>query len=469
MKKLFHPPGIFGCISILVFMLAGCAVNQEKEVATYRDVLGSGPQGFPESLEPNQPLCLSDALHLANQHNEQLAVKGEEYLQALINKDRATANFLPKVTFIPTYTRQQKANFPPALSGLAEQFVPAEATDMSLTAQINLNIPLDIANLKRTKATAQQQRSLLLDLKDSLLLDVTEVYYQIMISELQSHVLEYSIFVQNERVRNTRNKYSTGTSKSLDVLQAETLLSQTKIKLLKVKNDISNGRSMLAFLTGQNKVTEVLIDEMDLPEELPSKEQFLAIAWRYRNDLSAAQHQLEAASHLLQQAWSQYFPSVGLDFTYFLSRESFPSDVHWIGILQVSLPIFNAGLIHADVRTAWSKLRQAKLVQVYLMRQIDEQLTIALENISEVSKRMNELQVQLETARQAVKQANESYNTGLSINLDRLAAQEQLLTAQLELADAQFTKKIDYFELLRVVGRFSEESLQEGFEPCPDH
>ena len=58
---------------------------------------------------------------------------------------------------------------------------------------------------------------------------------------------------------------------------------------------------------------------------------------------------------------------------------------------------------------------------------------------------------------------------GLSVNLDRLVAQEQLLAVELELADAQFTKKIDYFELLRVIGRFSEESLQEGFKPCPEN
>ena len=194
-----------GSISILLFPLTGCAVNQEQEVATYRDVLGCESQDSSLLLEVNEPLTLRHALHLANCHNEHLSIKGEEYLQSLIDNDRATARLLPKVAFLPTYTRQQKAHFP-ASSSLAAEFVRPETTDMPLTAQMDLNIQ-DIANVKRTQATAQQQRSLLLDLKDSVLLDVAKVYYQILISELQADVLEYSFSVQQERVRNIENQY----------------------------------------------------------------------------------------------------------------------------------------------------------------------------------------------------------------------------------------------------------------------
>jgi hypothetical protein len=39
-----------------------------------------------------------------------------------------------------------------------------------------------------------------------------------------------------------------------------------------------------------------------------------------------------------------------------------------------------------------------------------------------------------------VRQVDEAYNTRLSVNLNRLIAQEQLLIAQLKLTDAKFTK-----------------------------
>ena len=463
------PFGALAGIAIAVLLLSGCAVNQEEETAAYRDVLGCDPNENPPALEPNEPLSLALALSLANCHNERLAIKGEEYLQALIDKDRAAAVFLPRVNFVPSYIRQEEAHFPPGTSPFITEIVRTETTDVPLDAQIDLNIPQDIANLKRAEAAAQQQRSLLLDTKDSILLDVAKVYYQILISEAQARVLRHSILVQEQHLRNIRNEYTAGTAKLLDVSQAQSQLSAAKVQLVEAETDISNGRSTLAFLIGCTSVQGPLADQLHLDAAIPPKDQLLAIAWQNRNDLIAAQFQLESSSHLLEQAWAQYFPSVGLDFTYFLGRQSFPSDVSWIGMLQVSVPVFSAGLIHDDVRTAWSLLRQAKLYQSYLQRQIDEELSIALENINQVTRRIDELHVQVDTAGLALRQADQTYNAGLAINLDRLVAQEQLLTAQLDLADAQFTKKINYLQLLRAAGQFSVESLHDGLDPLAPH
>ncbi len=446
-----------------LLVLSGCAVDQERETAAYRDVLGIADQNAP-SFEPNQPLSLPLALNLANWHNERLAIKGEDYLQALIDKDRAASVFLPKVSFVPSFTRQEKTSLPPGAAAFAEEIIAPRITDVPIQTHLDLNIPGDIANTERAESAAQQQRSLLLDLQDSVLLDAAKVYYQVLISEAQARVLAHSILVQEQSLRNLRDEYAAGAAKLLDVSQAQAQLSAAKVSFVNAETDIANGRSTLAFLTGQTAIRGSLADEL-ICASLPSKDQLLTDAWQNRNDLIAAQYQLESASHLLQQAWSQYFPSIGLDFSWFLSRESFPSDVSWVGMLQVSVPLFDAGLIHDDVRTAWSLLRQAKLYQSYLQRQIDEEVTIALENITQTDKRIGELRIQVDAADLALRQANQNYDVGLAINLDRLVAQQQLLAAQLDLADAEFTRKIYYLQLLRATGRFAPDSLNQAFEP----
>src|SRR5438046_8760001 len=43
-------------------------------------------------------------MSLANANDEQLALRGEDYVQALINKNRIVANFLPTVSFQPGFT-----------------------------------------------------------------------------------------------------------------------------------------------------------------------------------------------------------------------------------------------------------------------------------------------------------------------------------------------------------------------------
>src|ERR1700743_899246 len=83
--------------SALACLLAsGCAVDQKKEIATYRKVIdGKAPPAF--EYQATQPLSLEAALLLANRNDEQLASSGEDYLQALIDKERQFSTFLPTI------------------------------------------------------------------------------------------------------------------------------------------------------------------------------------------------------------------------------------------------------------------------------------------------------------------------------------------------------------------------------------
>src|SRR4029453_10159915 len=90
-----------GRVLLLVALLSGCAVDQAKEIAKYRAVLDTDDRAV--AYTPGEPLTLEMAVLLANQHNERLGLRGEQYLQALIDKDRAVANFLPTISLAPTY------------------------------------------------------------------------------------------------------------------------------------------------------------------------------------------------------------------------------------------------------------------------------------------------------------------------------------------------------------------------------
>ena len=65
-------------------------------------------------------------------------------------------------------------------------------------------------------------------------------------------------------------------------------------------------------------------------------------------------------------------------------------------------------------------------------------------------------------AREALRQADAAYRAGLGTNLQRLIAQDQLLSAELALTEEQFNHIVDYMRLLRVVG-----VLDIGLTPLP--
>src|SRR5689334_5297253 len=95
----------------ILMTMAGCAVDQQREVARYRRILDDSTLPGPvERLDPRQPLSLEQAMSLANKTDEDLGLRGEDYVQALINKNRIVANFLPTVSFQPSFTIADRGN-----------------------------------------------------------------------------------------------------------------------------------------------------------------------------------------------------------------------------------------------------------------------------------------------------------------------------------------------------------------------
>jgi outer membrane protein TolC len=222
--------------------------------------------------------------------------------------------------------------------------------------------------------------------------------------------------------------------------------------LIQAEDDVNTGRAMLAFLIGVPEVTGPLTDELTVPATDWRIEPLLKLADAYRQDLLAEQERVKVATATLEAAWGRYFPSVSLNLTRYLSRQTFPDDVDWSSLIQVNIPIFSAGLIHADIRTAYSRLRQARLAESYARRQVLKDLRTAVENLRRDDLQIDQLGIQANAAKEGMRQAEAAFNAGLGTNLERLVAQDALLSAELDLSFARFNRNIDYLRLQRVTG-----------------
>ena len=463
----------FGGLLMAASLLAGCAVNQEQEVAKYRQIL-DGP--VPQSVEfaEGDPLSLEAALLLANQHHEQLAIAGEDYLQALIDKDRAAAAFLPTVSLIPSYafadSRDEGSNSRTG-DDIGDPSDPDDDAggggggssgssrgdrrfDVPLNARANLfNGFRDVANLRAAGATIEQRRALLLDLQATVLLDVARTYYQVLRSERSVEVLRRSVEVQDERVRDMRARRRAGVARPLDVAQTEAQAASTRVTLIAAESDVRNGRTLLAFLTGAPVQDSPLADGLLIPAPLPAVDDVLTEAAAAREDLAAARAGVDAARQDVEVAVGQYYPSVTLNLNTYLYRESNPTDSDWNGLLSMNLPIFTGGVIHANVRDAWSRFRQTVLDESFTRREILRDVESAYGDLLSSTRRLEELDTQLTAAQEALRQAEASYDAGLGTNLERVTSQAQLLNAQLDIASESFDQKVFYLNLLRASGR----------------
>ncbi|HEX2971894.1 MAG TPA: TolC family protein [Tepidisphaeraceae bacterium] len=445
MSSVWRRMGRWWCalplFTVALVAIVGCAVNQAKEVATYRKVIGADREIAP--FIAGEPLTLERALELSNQYNERLGLQGEQYLQSLINRDRAAAAFMPTVNLVPTATIG---------GGSASTLTGSVPVNGSMNV---FNGFQDLNNFRSAKLTIEQQRALLLNAQAGLLLDVAGIYYQILRSEASVEVLRNTLTLQEERVRDMQTRLKVGWAKLLDVAQSEAQASDTRVLLLDAKRDVINGRSTLAFLVAAPVQDSTLSDAMRIPQQVASLEQLQNIAVNNRQDLAAAAVAVGAARYAVSAAVGQYYPSLSVDVNAILARRNLVSDSDWNAIFVANLPIFSAGLIEADVRQAWSVYRQAKLAESQTRRQVVEDVEIAYHNLQISYERLKELEVEFAAAEAALRLAEEQFTAGLATNLERLRAQDQRLAARLRLVSEQFDQKVFYLNLLRAVGRLS--------------
>jgi outer membrane protein TolC len=440
------------CLLLILFaatVAGGCKVDQKKEVEHYQSVLRANLLGAQQPFVPGEPLTLRQALDLANRQNERLSIEGENYLQALIERRRAAAAFQPTVNLVPTFTARQNTSSAQGNSTTAQN----EALDVFAHGQINVfNGFSDIARLRSTAQTIEERRNLLLDVQEGVLLDTATVYYDVLRAERSVEVLQSSLAVQEARVRDITGRHRAGMARPLDVAQTEAQASATRVTLIDAMNDVRNGRSTLALLTAAPVADSPLIDQFNAPPSLPTVDELKLSAAEQRRDLVAAHAGALASRQEVEVAVGQYYPSVTLNGNLFLFRETFPDERNWDALLQANLPIFSAGLIEADVRAAWSRYRQAAMNESLLHRQVLQDVQLAYQNLTANDDRIHELLVQVTAAQQAFNQADQSYTVGLATNLERVTAQDQLLSAQLQLTSARFDRTLSFLALARATG-----------------
>jgi outer membrane protein TolC len=432
-------------------LAGGCAVDQKKEVEFYRSLLRLGDE--PAEFAPDRPLPLRDALLLANQTDNTLAINGETYLQSTIRRQRTIASFLPTVGLVPSYARRDR------LGGGGTFDANDRSFDVPLSANLNVfNGLQDVNRLWSDRFFIEQRKYELLSSQEQLLLSTASVYYGVLRSEAQVRVLESAVALQEERFRDARGRVEAGIASALTASQTEAQVAETRTTLISARDAVVRARSELKRLVSEEVKTTPLADDYE-PPAMPSLEDALKLAEQRRDDLQAAARAVSSAAHEVEAAIGQYYPSLSIDVTAFLYRDDVDLARTWDSLLSLNIPIFSAGRINANVREAWSNLRIAILNQ----REVEQTVTAEVEQAHSALlasyDRLRELKTQVAAAEAALRQAEESYRAGRATNLDRILAQDASLQAQLQLVSEEYDRKLFHLTLMQRTG-----VLREAFE-----
>ena len=462
--------------------LGGC-VDWSGDVGKYRAVLNDAQPSTRPAYTPDTPLPLRDALRIANADNESIASAGEDYVQALAEKMRQAGNFLPTISIDPIYslTRTKGNGAAGIIVGGGTGNVPGTPTvdpttgtpvgggtvqiiggggggtsdrfSVPLNASINGSLS-DVSSFQAAGRSVEQRRQLLLNERETILLSVVQSYYDVLRFERQADVLRNSVALREEQMRDQEARLKLGNGRPLDVAQSRSDLAATRASLIQAQTNAANARSALARLMGVPLVAGPLTDAFDPPADVPAAPRWIGAATAARQDLIAAARAAESARLTVDAAIRRYIPSVSINFNYFLHNDPASGQVYTAGI-TANVPIFSALSIESEIRRAWSAYRQAGLFEQLTRRQVVDDVRQNRQNLAGSRARVEQLQLQVTAAQQAVDLANRAYQLGAGTNLDRLQQQDNLLTAQLNLLDEQFNAKSFYLGLLRAAGELA--------------
>ena len=431
---------------LLCAAVCGCrsTVDQAREIATWRGLLEQEP---PAPLAEGETLTLGRALALANHVDERLASSGEGYLQAVIDRSREAALLYPQIGLgVSAFVRESStgAAIPGSQDHRVDVPLQATYTDLQPWSQV--------ASLDRAASTIEARRAVLLDAQAALLLQVAQAFYLVLRAERQAEVLESSLDLQEERVRDVEAQSQAGLARTLDVALARAQAANTRVSLVDARSVVVDARAALALLIGVPSLAAPLADKLEVPAEAADAEALRTRALELRQDLAAARAETQAALHGVDVAVGQYYPSVSLNLSYFLYRESVPDSSLWAALVSANLPIFSFGRIEADVRAAWSVFRQSKLLESQVTRRIADDVAIGVADLHASQEHLDALAPALAAAQEAFDQSLDLVRAGKATNLERLVAQNQLLSAQLSVADAGYARKLAWLALLRASG-----------------
>jgi multidrug efflux system outer membrane protein len=307
------------------------------------------------------------------------------------------------------------------------------------------------AQLLATEAAQQTVRQ-------TLVAEVATAYLSLLELDNELEIAYRTYRVRTNSLTLTTARQEGGVASKQDVYQAQILVSTAEASIANSYRLIEQQENSLNILLGHNPGSPrrgkgFLQQNLDLsvPPGLPSD------LVERRPDLRSAEQQLVAANADIGQAKAAFFPKITLTGFYGVQSVAL-SDLFsggsktWQFGPAVSVPLFTGGALRGNLKLAQARFAETvaqyqKTVQ-NAFREVSDSL-IAYRRTREFRSRLEE---RTQANRNAAELANVRYEGGVTSYLEVLYNEQELFTAELNLAQARLDELLSVVQLYRALG-----------------
>jgi outer membrane protein len=419
--------------------------------------------GFP--LIAQDRLALSEAVGLALEHNQDLAVDDPGRQAARLEYKAARAGYLPRVDFEQSYLA---GNNPVFVFGTRLSQQRFAANDFALPA---LNSPSPLNNLQ-TRVTLQQsiwdfgrtrvqtdQAQLGATIADQaheahtrqLLLDLFNSYYATSLARNSLETARVALRSAEAIEAQAKAHVESGLAVEADLLRSRVYLSAARQQEIQAQGQLEIDRAQLNRLMG-NPMDKAIGETAPLVPAhitIPSEEILIAEQKRKRPDYQALLTELRQGEMAVRSHQKEFMPAVSGYATWEADNPS-PSSYggnNWSAGITLRWNLFSGGSDTARLEAARQRLEQKRRQMTAMESAMALEIRKALILYRAAEQQVLAAQVAEAQSEESLRILKNRYDAGLATMTDLLSAESARSSSRTGLAEAIYRQRIGYAQV----------------------
>ncbi|PVE22342.1 channel protein TolC [Microvirga sp. KLBC 81] len=315
--------------------------------------------------------------------------------------------------------------------------------------------------VRRAESGVLRSREDLNTVEQDMLFSAASAYMNVLRDTAILDLQRNNVEVIDEQLRQTRDRFNVGEVTRTDVAQAESRLaaarSQASAAEANLRTSIAQYRQFVGVEPRQ------LAPGRPLDRLTPrTVDAAIKIALGEHPAIKAAQHAVDAAELAVKVAQGALAPQLGVTASVNQAYDVQTSGDERLAAAvgaRLTVPIYEGGQVYAEVRQAKEQAGQAQLQADWVRDQVRAAVLSSWGELEAARAQIQAAQAQIDAAETALSGVREEARVGQRTTLDVLNAQQELLTARVNLIQAQRDRVVASYSLVQSMGRLNSRAL----------
>ena len=293
--------------------------------------------------------------------------------------------------------------------------------------------------------------------KQQLALFTTEIYYNLAFLKSAVKISEEQLKVLNEHLDFIKKKQETGSATQYEILSTKVKISSIESRQVDLQTGITSQQAVLNSLLGNNINTPLQVAALsDMPSKPTVSDSLVSYAMAHRFEIEMAKENEQKASLQYDIASAENHPTLGA-FVSGGGKNGYVPDLYafkanFVAGLSFKIPLFDGNIKKNKMILARTGIESSSYQTEITTRKISAEVVQANAACHSAAEKIDQYELQVKQAKEALKLANINYKAGTITNLALLDADNALSESQLMLLKARTDYAVSLSKLQAALG-----------------